>query len=343
MINYIVRRLLILPLILFGVTLLVFGMLMTLGPYQRLSTYVSDPSQLKGGGLDKLVSKHGLDDPFYMQYARWAKGLISGNLGWSEAAGAPVVEAIFSRFPATLELAILAVIPVIMGGIWLGVFAAVHHNDLWDHATRVFSTVGWSFPTFVFGLIILMIFYGVLGWTPPGRLSNWALELKNSEQFIRYTDLNIIDGLLNGNISFVFDSFRHLVAPVFTLAVVWWAFILRITRSSMLETLRKDYIRTARAKGVKENIVINKHARRNALIPVVTVAGPMVLGLLGGIVTVETVFGYRGLGLLAYETATRLDYAGILGIAMYFGGILVLINLIVDVSYAFIDPRIRLE
>ncbi|MCF8002250.1 MAG: ABC transporter permease [Halanaerobiales bacterium] len=343
MINYIVRRLLILPLILFGVTLLVFGMLMMLGPYQRLATYVQDPSQLKGGGLDKLITKYGLDDPFYMQYGRWAKGILQGDLGWSEAAGAPVARAIMDRFPATLELAILGVIPVIFGGIWLGVFSAVHHNDFWDHATRVFSTVGWSFPTFVFGLIILMIFYGVLGWTPPGRLSNWALELKNTEEFIRYTDMNIVDGLLNGNFAFVFDSLRHLVAPVFTLAVVWWAFILRITRSSMLETLRKDYIRTARAKGVKENVVINKHARRNALIPVVTVAGPMVLGLLGGIVTVETVFGYRGLGLLAYQAATRLDYAGILGIAMYFGGILVLINLIVDVSYAFIDPRIRLE
>nr|WP_226984182.1 ABC transporter permease [Halothermothrix orenii] len=318
-------------------------MIMCLSPYQRVANYVTDPTQLKGGDIDLLVKKYGLDDPWYQQYGRWLNNLIHGDLGWSEAAGAPVTQAIKERFPATVELAILAVIPVVMGGIWLGVFSAVHHNDIWDHITRVFAIIGWSFPTFVFGLYILMFFYGVLGWTPPGRLSSWAMELANTSEFVRYTGLNILDGILNGNLAFVWDAVRHLIAPVLTLAVVWWAYILRITRSSMLETLRKDYIRTARAKGVKENVVIQKHARRNALIPVVTVAGPMVLGLLGGIVTVETVFGYRGLGLLAYETATRLDHTGILGVAMYFGLLLILINLAVDVSYAIIDPRIRLE
>lgn len=343
MTNYIIRRLLILPLIMFGVTLLVFSMLMMLGPYQRLSTYITDPAQLKGGDLDLLIKKYGLDDPWYEQYARWIKGVLRGDLGWSEAAGAPVVQAILERFPATLELALLAVIPVVMGGIWLGVFSAVHHNDPWDHSIRIFAIVGWSFPTFVFGLLVLMVFYGVLGWFPPGRLSNWAMELARSPEFVRYTGLNIIDGLLNGNLAFVWDALRHLIAPVISLAIVWWAFILRISRSSMLETLRKDYIRTARAKGVKEDVVINKHAKRNALIPIVTVAGPMVLGLLGGIITIETVFGYRGLGLLAFDAANQLDYSGILGVAMYFSFLLIIINLAVDVSYAIIDPRIRLE
>jgi len=343
LINYILRRLLILPFILFGVTILIFSMIMMLGPYQRLSTYIEDPSQLKGGDVDQLITKYGLDDPWYEQYGRWVSGVLQGDLGWSESAGQPVTEAIASRFPATFELAIFAVIPVVMGGIWLGVLSAVHHNDKLDHTIRIFSTIGWSFPTFVFGLLVLMVFYGILGWFPPGRLDNWALTVVMSDGFTEYTGMHVLDGILSGNFDIVVNSFRHLIGPIFTLAIVWWSFILRITRSSMLETLSKDYIRTARAKGVSENVVINKHARRNALIPVVTVAGPMVLGLLGGVVITETVFGYRGLGQYAAQAAAQLDYSGILGVAMYFSFLLILINLLVDVSYAVIDPRIRLE
>ncbi|MBS3811901.1 MAG: ABC transporter permease [Halanaerobiales bacterium] len=343
MMSYIARRLLILPVILFGVSLLVFSMLMLIGPYKRLSTYIKSPAELKTANLDTLVDKYGLNDPFYVQYSRWIKGVLQGDFGWSETAGQPVSKAILSRFPATLELALLALIPVIMGGINLGVFSAVHHNDPWDHITRVFSIVGWSIPTFVFGLVVLMIFYGVLGWFPPGRLSVWAEDIIRSGEFIQYTHLNVIDGLLNGNLRVVGDALRHLIAPVISISILWWAYILRITRSSMLETLRKDYIRTARSKGVKEKLVIKKHARKNALIPVVTVAGFMVLGLLGGLVITETIFGYQGLGKFFASAASQLDYAAVLGLALYFGFLLIIINLCVDVSYAIIDPRIRLE
>lgn len=343
MINYIIRRLLILPVILFGVSLLVFGMLMLVGPYQRLSTYIKSPAELKTTDLDSLVEKYGLNDPFYQQYGRWISGVLQGDFGWSETAGSTVTEAILQRFPATLELALLALIPVIMGGINLGVFSAVHHNDPWDHITRVFSIVFWSIPTFVFGLILLMIFYGVLGWFPPGRLSVWAADIVRSADFIQFTHLNIIDGLLNWELGVVWNAMRHLIAPVISISLLWWAYILRITRSSMLETLKKDYIRTARSKGVKERKVVKKHARKNALIPVVTVAGHMVLGLLGGLVITETIFGYQGLGQFFASAATQLDYASVLGLALYFGFLLILINLCVDVSYAIIDPRIRLE
>lgn len=332
-----------LPFIVFGVTVLVFSMLMMLGPYQRLSTYISDPKQIKGQDMDALVDKYGLNDPFYEQYGRWISGVIKGDFGWSESAGQPVSKAILSRFPATLELVIFAIIPVVFGGIWLGVFAAVKHNKLWDHIIRVVSTVGWSFPTFVFALLVLMIFYGVLGWFPPGRLTPEAAKIVRSASFVRYTGLNVVDSLLNGSLSVFWDALRHVIAPVVTLAIIRWAYILRITRSSMLETLSKDYIRTARSKGVEENVVINKHARRNALIPVVTVAGPMILAMLGGVVITETVFDYRGLGQFAAQAAQQLDYAAILGVAMYFSFLLILTNLIVDVSYAVIDPRIRLE
>ncbi len=345
MLSYIVRRLLILPVILFGVTLLIFSMIMTLSPYERVSTYVHDPSQLKGGveQLNKLVEKYGLNDPWYEQYGRWIKGVVRGDFGWAESAGAPVTRALFDRFPATAELAIFALIPVVFGGVLLGIFAAVHHNDPWDHVTRVFAVVGWSFPTFVFGLLILMIFYGTLGWFPPGRLDNWAMSVVTSAEFSNFTGLYVIDGIMNGNLKVVWNALRHLIAPVLTLAILWWAFIMRITRSSMLETLRKDYIRTARAKGLKEKVVINKHAVRNALIPVVTVAGQMIVGLLGGLVVTEYIFDIRGLGRFMATAAQQLDYPAVLGGALYFGFLLILINLCVDVSYAIIDPRIRLE
>ena len=343
MINYITRRLIILPFIVFGVTVLVFGMLMMLSPYQRLSTYVSDPKQVKGQNMDAMVEKHGLNDPFYQQYGRWIKGIMKGDFGWSESAGQPVSKAIMSRFPATLELVLFAIIPVVLGGIWLGVFSAVKHNKAWDHIIRVLATVGWSFPTFVFALLMLMIFYGVLGWFPPGRLGQDAAEIVRSAEFVRYTGLNVVDSLLNGNLFILWDSIRHIIAPIITLSVIRWAYILRITRSSMLETLGKDYIRTARSKGVEEKVVVNKHARRNALIPVVTVAGPMILAMLGGVVITETIFNYRGIGQFAAQAAQQLDYAAILGVAMYFSFLLILTNLIVDVSYAVIDPRIRLE
>ncbi|TDO92105.1 peptide/nickel transport system permease protein [Halanaerobium saccharolyticum] len=344
MISYIIRRLFILPVILFGVSLLIFSMIMMLGPYQRLSTYITDPAQLKGvDDVEQLIAKYGLDDPWYEQYGRWISGVAQGDFGWSESAGAPVTTAIANRFPATIELALLSLIPVIFGGIILGVISAVHHNKLIDHIIRIFAVIGWSFPSFVFGLLVLMIFYGVLGWLPPGRLSNWATEIVRSAEFANYTGMYILDGLLNFNFAVVLDAIRHMIAPVITISILWWAFILRITRSNMLETLKKDYIRTARAKGLADNIVVYKHAVRNALIPVVTVAGQMILGLAGGLVIVESIFNIRGLGQFMATSAQQLDYPGVLGGALYFGLLLILINLFVDVSYAVIDPRIRLE
>jgi ABC-type dipeptide/oligopeptide/nickel transport system permease component len=318
-------------------------MFMLLGPYERLSTYVTDPAQLKGGDVDRLIQKYGLDDPWYQQYGRWLNGILHGDFGWSESAGAPVTKAILDRLPATLELAFLAVLPIIFGGIMLGVIAAVNHNKFADHIIRLFAIIGWSFPDYVLGLFILMIFYGILGWFPPGRLDTWAMTLINSPEFIRYTGFNILDGLLNGNVSIIWDALRHLIAPVITLSILWSAFLLRITRSSMLETLRKDYIRTARAKGVEERVVINKHAKRNALIPVITVAGPLAFGLVQGVVIVETIYGYRGMGQFAAQAAAQLDYSGILGFVIFISSLLIITNLIVDVSYAIIDPRIRLE
>lgn len=345
MLSYIVRRLLLLPIILIGVTFLIFCVFSLLSPMERLATYVHDPGSLKNAqSVERLIDKYHLDDPFPLSYINWLKRIIHFDLGWSQTANQPVWEAICQRFPATLELVFYSIIPVILMGIWLGVISAVHHNDMLDQTIRVTAIIGWSLPTFIFGLFVLFIFYGILGWFPPGRLSVWAQDIVyTGTNFKSYTHLVTIDALLNGNIPLFLDALRHLIAPIITLSYLSWAFLLRITRSSMLETLRKDYVRTARAKGVDEHTVIHLHAERNALIPVMTIAGMMIIRMLGGVVITETVFTYPGVGFWMATSAQQLDYGSVISFALLFASLMVLGNLIVDISYALIDPRVRLE
>jgi peptide/nickel transport system permease protein len=387
MLAYIVRRLLLLPLILLGVTLLIFVMLQLLSPYQRLSLYVEETSLHRYGPeqLRRLIELHGLDDPIFFpfvvgrveiplgfttlafgdpncrgicpcectpQYLRWLGNVLRGNLGWSETDKMPVSRALLSRIPATAELALLAILPLVIVGISLGVLASVYHNRPLDHLTRFLSITGYAFPTFVFGLLVLMVFYGELGWFPPGRLSNWANCVVNNDPycaaagaspFIRHTGFNTIDALLNGRLDIFVDALRHLVLPVLTLSYVSWALIVRITRSSMLETLRQEYVMVARAKGQREPVVIAKHAARNALIPVATISGLVFAGWLGGVVITETIFNYRGLGKFVADAAVALDIPSVLGFTFFATTLLVVMNLIVDLLYAFIDPRVRLE
>ncbi len=286
MLTYIARRLLMLPLVLVGVTLLIFALLQLLSPFSRLAIYITDPNQLKQGPeeLQEMVEALGLDDPVWVQYGRWLNGVVHGDLGWSESGRQPVVNALLAKLPGTVELALYAVIPVIFGGIWLGKLTAVHQDKPLDHLGRVTAIVGWSFPTFVFGLLALFLFYGILGWFPPGMLSLAAQRVTTSDAFVKYTGMNTIDALLNGNWFVLGDALRHLVMPVVTLAYLSWAMIMRVMRSSMLEALRQDYVTTARAKGLREGVVINKHAKRNALLPVTTIAGTMFAGLMSGVV-----------------------------------------------------------
>jgi len=313
-----------------------------LSPYQLLSTYVSNPRQLQGGAAKTLIKQYGLDKPFYIKYVNYLDQIIHGNLGWSVTLNEPVTETIVQRFPATIELAIYAIIPIIFIGIWLGVVAAVHHNGFIDQILRVVALIGYSVPAFVLGLVLLFIFYGVLGWLPPGRLGLSFDMIYNSPVFHHYTGLVTIDALLNGRIWMFLDAIKHLIDPVITLSFLSWAGLLRITRSSMLESLGQDYVRTARAKGLSENVVINKHARRNALIPATTVAGLMFIGILGGVVITETIFNFPGIGSLMAQASEQLDYATVLGLTLVYGLVTVIGNLIVDVSYALIDPRVRL-
>ncbi|GGL76458.1 ABC transporter permease [Wenxinia marina] len=345
MLTYILRRLLLLPVVLFALSLMIFSLQMLLTPTQRLAAYVSGPEALKGGAeqVADLIEKYGLNDPFLVQYGRWIGGVLQGNLGWSETARQPVADALISLFPATLELVLLAFTLSFLLSIALGTLAGVNLNRLPDHVIRLVTILGWSFPTYVFGLVMLLIFYGALDWFPPSRLSQWAMTEVRSAEFVRYTGLNTIDALLNGNLPVFWDALRHLILPVVTLTFVSIASLTRIMRTSMLETLRQDYVRTARAKGLPRRVVERRHARRNAMLPVVTMAGMELAAMMGGVVITETIFDYHGLGQFAADAAAALDFPAVLGFGLYFAVVLVVMNLLVDVIYPVLDPRVRLR
>lgn len=344
MTTFIIRRLILLPLIVVGVSLIIFSLFQILGPDKLLASYVNPNvfDKLSNAELEALKEKYGLNKPFVERYGRWLWNALKGDLGWSQVGKEPVLKAILGRFPYTLELALYALLPVVGVGIWLGVMAAVKRDKFLDHFIRIVAIIGWSFPDFVFGLLVLMVFYSVLGWFPPGNLSIWAEEIVKSPSYLKVTHLLTIDALINGRLDIFWDALRRIIGPVITLSFLWWAYLLRITRSSMLEVLSKEYVRTARAKGVPEREVIHKHAKRNAMIPVVTVAGAMVIGLLSGTVIVEVIFNRTGIGRLAAEAAVSLDYATVLGTTLFYSTILVLGNLIIDILYAVFDPRVRL-
>lgn len=354
MTQYIIRRLLILPIILIGVTMLIFSMLQFLSPVQRAALYVRDIPKSEAQ-MNGIIKRYGLDQPIPVQYWNWMMGkkdpitgqvvggIMRGDFGYSRSASEPVIQIIKRRFPATVELALYSILPIVLVGVWLGILAAVNHNKPIDQIARVLSIIGYSFPTFVLGLLMLMYFYAQLRWFPIGRLSDWANAVLAAPGYHSYTNLVTLDALLNGRFDIFLDGLRHLVLPVITLSMVSWAVFLRVTRSSMLETLRQDYITTARGKGVSEHDVVYHHARPNALIPVVTIAGLQIAGLLGGAVFTETIFNYPGIGSAAGQAAAQLDVITVLAFTLLTGFILILANLIVDVLYAFLDPRVRLS
>lgn len=353
MIQYIVRRLFILPFTLIGVTMLIFIMIWFLSPEERSALYVRDIPKSQAQ-LDGVIKKYGLNDPIYVQYWHWivgkkdpvtgsaSGGLVQGDFGYSRSASQPVIDLLKRRFPATVELALYAFIPLLLSGVYFGILAAVNHNKFIDQAARIFSIIGYSFPTFVLGLLLLMLFYAQLHWFPSGRMSDWVSALINSPNYHNYTNLVTIDGLLNGRLDIFWDGLRHLVLPAITLATVSWAVFLRVTRSSMLETMGQEYVTTARSKGLSERVVISQHALPNALISVVTIAGLQIASLLGGAVFTETIFNFPGMGQAAGLAATNLDVVTVLAFTILTAFILIIVNLIVDVMYAMLDPRVRL-
>jgi ABC-type dipeptide/oligopeptide/nickel transport system permease component len=339
--NYIIRRILLLVVVLIGVTHIIFAILTLFSPEQRASAFIKDIKQLSD--INGIIKTYGLDRPVYVQYFNWLRQIMSGNFGWSTTVSRPVMAAFKFFLPNTVELALCSAPLIILVGIWLGSISAVHRDKPIDHFTRFLAIVGWSLPTFWFGLVLLMVFYGYFrGLFPPEILGYEAQAYVNSAEFIRYTKINTIDALLNGNMWVFVDAIRHLVLPVITLTVIQIALVMRIMRSSMLEAMGRGYVLTARAKGAPPRVVIKKHARRNALIPVITVSGWLFAQLMGGVVITETIFNRKGLGWWWAHAATQLDIPAVLMAVLFNGVLFVITNLVVDILYAYIDPRVRL-
>jgi peptide/nickel transport system permease protein len=344
LIRYVLKRILMLPLLLLVLSMLIFSLMFFLSPYERLAVFVPN-ADVVGGNIpfDELVHRYGLDQPSYVQYWSWLSHLAKGNLGWSPSARMPVGQALARFFPATVELMALGAVVVFVGGISLGTLAATRHNRLADQVARVGTILGVSLPEFIFGLGLLVLFYAWLGWFPPGRLSSWAEDVVFLSGFKRYTGMNTVDGLLNGRPDVTLDALRHLILPALAYSIGLLSTLLRMTRSSLLETLHKEYVMTARAKGLEERIVIRRHARRNALLPVVTLAGSIVARMLGGAVIVETVFNYRGMGMFIVTAAQGLDFPAILGASLLIGVVIIMTNLVIDLLYMVLDPTVVLE
>jgi peptide/nickel transport system permease protein len=285
--------------------------------------------------IDIWRQANGLNDPIYLQYWHFLTGALTGNLGTSYYTKAPVINEIMSRFPATIELALVAIVIASVLGILIGVISAVKKNSIFDNAGMLVALVGVSMPIFWLGILLIILFSGTLHLLPSGGRIDPLL------QPVDVTGFYLIDSLIEGNMDGFANALQHLVLPGVALAMYSMAIIARMTRSSMLETLQQDYIRTARAKGISEGKVIRKHAFRNGLIPIVTVIGLQLGSLLGGAVLTETVFSWPGIGAYTVQCILKSDFPVVQGVVLLIATVFVLMNLIVDIVYAFLDPRIK--
>jgi peptide/nickel transport system permease protein len=286
--------------------------------------------------IAKIRHKLGFDKPVYVQFLIYLKNVLHGDLGISLRTQNPVIEDLRRFFPATIELATTALLIGIFLGIPLGILSAVRQDRLSDHIARVFSLIGLSMPVFWLALILLLIFYYRLGWLPgPGQLDPYLFP----EEPI--TGVLLLDSLLHRDFEVFFNALKHLILPAFVLGYFSTAAIVRITRSSMLEVMKLEYIQTARAKGLRERIVIYKHALKNAMIPVTTVIGLTYGSLLEGSVLTETVFAWPGLGRYMTSAFLFLDFNAVMGGTLLIALIFSLANLTVDILYAFLNPKIR--
>ncbi len=320
--------------VLFGILVLVFFI---------AKIIPADPvGALLGGNappelVDELKHKLGLDKPLIIQFIDYIKGALRGDFGISLKTNRPVIEDIKEYFPATMELAIFAIIIAVGIGIPLGIFSAVKRNSFVDHFSRIFSILGVSMPVFWTGLLLLLLFYYKLGLLPgSGRLELFIIPPEPK------TGLIILDALLEGNWEAFWDGLKHIILPAFVLGYASSASIARMTRASVLDVLRQDFIRTAKAKGLPKRLVIYKHALKNALIPVVTLIGLRFGSLLEGAVLTETIFGWPGLGRYIVNALLVLDYPAIMGGTVFIALIYSLANLVVDITYAVLDPRMRI-
>lgn len=311
---------------------------------------------------ERFNHEHGLDKPIHEQLFIYMGEVLRGDFGESIRFSLPVTRLLIERLPTTVELSLSALMISLVVGIPLGVISAVRHNTWIDVATMVWANIGVSIPVFLLGLLLAYVFSIMLKdtpfWLPPsGRLSAgmsakpfyevWEMTVPESGLLLAFYQfmgrLNIFNALLTSNWKLLKDAVQHLILPSVALGTIPMALIARMARSAMLDVLGQDYIRTARAKGLRQRMVVMKHAFRNALLPLVTIIGLSLGGLLGGAVLTETIFGLSGVGRTLYEAITARDYGIVQAFTVVIAIIFVLVNLLVDLSYSYLDPRIRLN
>ncbi len=338
MFAYAARRILGLLPVLLGISLLVFS-------FVRLIP--GDPAVVMLGErgtpaeIARVREQLGLNRPIAVQFAQFLGNTLRGDLGVSIFSRNPIAEELGRRWPATFELAVAAMIFAMLVGVPIGIMAALKRNSLLDNAAMTVALIGVSMPIFWLGILLIYLFAVNLHWLPPsGRL---GIELSDFGriQFQPITGFLVLDGLLRGRLDIALDALRHLILPGIALGTIPMAIIARMTRSALIEVLSQDYVRTARAKGLPARDVVLKHGFRNALLPVVTVAGLSFGTLLGGAVLTETIFSWPGIGAWIVEGIFQRDYPIVQGGVILVALIFVTVNLLVDLSYAFLDPRIQ--
>jgi peptide/nickel transport system permease protein len=284
-----------------------------------------------------IRERYGLDDPIYVQYGRFLSQIFQGDLGTSIMTKSPVVNELKLFFPATIELALTAIVLAVLVGVPLGMLAGYKHNTFIDLGTTFGALVGVSMPIFWLGLMLLWFFGLKLGWFPTTGRIDTGVELET------VTNLYVLDSVLTLNWPALLNALHHLALPAFALATIPTAFIARITRSAMLEVLGEDYIRTARAKGLQESLVVVRHALKNAMLPVVTVIGLQVGLLLAGAILTETIFAWPGMGRWVVNAIVSRNFPVVQAGVLVFALIFVFVNILVDISYAWFNPRIRFD
>lgn len=333
MVSYLLRRLVQAVPVFLGVTFVVF-LLMYLTPGDPVDLYMGQAGTVSPEEIARIRQEFGLDRPFLEQYGRFLWGIARGDLGRSIVHRRPVAELIGERVPATLELSLFAALIALLVAVPAGVVAAVRRYSFLDHAGTLLSLVGVSMPGFWLGLILMILFSVTLRLLPVAGRMAYGNGLEPQTGFL------LLDALLQTNGRAALDVLRHLAMPALAMSAGMMAMTMRITRSSLLETIGQDYVRTARAKGVPEGRVVVRHALRNALLPVVTAVALNLGALLGGNMVVETVFAWPGLGQRVVDAVKTRDFPLVQGCVLIYALTYVVLNLIADLSYAFLNPRI---
>lgn len=333
--TFVARRLLLAILILFIITIATFSLAHAV-PGDPLATLIGERQADRPEVRQVLARRWGLDKPLPVQYVYYLKNLLRGDMGESIMTRNPVAEDLRNYVPATFELTFFAMLYATLLGVPLGILAAVKQNRWPDHVSRFISLIGTSVPVFWLGLLMLFVFFDQLRWLPgPGRLD---VGMPPPPQV---TGIYTVDAALAGEWDIFYSAVRHTILPAVVLGSFALGILQRMLRSSLLASLSDDYVRTARAKGLSEREVVAGHALRNALIPTITVLGLTFANLLAGAVLTETIFSWPGMGQYAARAALRLDYTALLGVTLTIAVGYILINLIVDISYGILDPRIR--